>query len=157
MVTYADRPWVKNYDPGIPHTLEYPPVPLHQFLSQAASKNPDNVALITNIKLPVFGRVGSEMTYAELDQQSDALAAALVEMGLQKGDRVAIVMPNVAAFVISFYAILKAGGVVAAANPTYPAEKLQFQINDCDAKFIITLSLFYKLVKSVQPKTKDKG
>ncbi len=156
MVTYADRPWVRNYDPGVPHTLEYPSIPLHQLLSEAARKTPNKVALITTIKLPVFGRVSNDTTYAELEQQSDALAAALVEMGLQKGDRVAIVMPNVVAFVISFYAILKAGGVVSAANPTYPAEKLQFQINDCDAKFIITLSLFYSLVKSVQPKTKAK-
>ena len=156
MVTYADRPWLKNYDRGVPQTLNYPPEPLHTFLEQSARKNPDNVALVTNIKLPLFGRVSSEMTYGELNRLSDALAAAMVDLGLKKGERVAIVMPNIAAFVISFYATLKAGGVVAAANPTYPAEKMQFQINDCDATFIITMSLFYKTVKQIQPKTKAK-
>lgn len=155
MVTYAERPWTKKYDPGVPTTLEpYPSVPLHHYLSAAAQKDPTKVAVVTTIHLPVFGRVHSDLTYGELDRQSDALAAALVDMGLKKGERVALMMPNIAAFVISFYAILKAGGVVAAANPTYPPDKLQFQINDCEAKFIITMSLFYNTVKQIQPKTR---
>ena len=58
-------------------------------------------------------------------KHSDALGAALVDLGLKKGDRVAIVMPNVAAFIIAYFGILKAGGVVAATNPTYPAEKMR--------------------------------
>ena len=65
-------------------------------------------------------------------------------------------MPNSVAFVISFYAILKAGGVVAATNPTYPAERMAHQINDCDAEFVLTMTLFYGLVKQVQPKCKVK-
>jgi long-chain acyl-CoA synthetase len=156
MVTYADRPWTKHYDPGVPSTLHYPDHPLHNFLSQSAQKTPDTVALVTTLKLPLFGRVSSEMTYAELDRLSDALAVALTEMGLQKGGRVAVVMPNIAAFVISYYAILKAGGVVAATNPTYPAERMQFQLNDCEAEIVITMSLFYSTIKQIQPKTKVK-
>src|SRR5690606_32231149 len=77
-------------------------------------------------------------------------------MGLKKGDRVAVVMPNIAAFVISFYAIMKAGGVVAATNPTYPEDKMQFQIDDCDAEIVICMSLFYPLIKKIQPRTKVK-
>jgi len=65
-------------------------------------------------------------------------------------------MPNSVAFVISFYAILKAGGVVAATNPTYPADRMAHQINDCDAGFVLTLTLFYDLVKGIQPRTKVK-
>ncbi len=156
MVTYADQPWLKTYDSSIPTQLDYPPEPLGAFLEKSAKKAPENVALVTNLKLPLFGRVSSEMTYGELNRLSDALAAAMVDLGLKKGDRVAIVMPNIAAFIISFYAILKAGGVVAATNPTYPAEKMQFQVNDCDATFVITMSLFYKTVKEIQPKTKVK-
>jgi len=106
--------------------------------------------------VPVAGRLASTLTYAELDQQSDALAAGMIEMGLKKGDRVAIIMPNIAAFAISFYAILKAGGVVAATNPTYPPDKLQYQINDCDAEIVLTMSLYYKMFKGVQSKTKVK-
>ena len=155
--TLSDRPWLKNYDKGVAHTLEpYPQIPLHQFLTDAARKTPDATALITSARLPVVGRMRKDTTYAELDRASDALAAALVDMGLKKGDRVAIVMPNVAAFAISFYGILKAGGVVAATNPTYPPDKMAHQILDSDAEFVICLSLFYDMLKSVQPQTKLK-
>ncbi|NWF67648.1 MAG: long-chain fatty acid--CoA ligase [Chloroflexi bacterium] len=157
MVTYADRPWTKKYDPGVPASLApYPAVPIQYFLKEAAQKNPDRPVLISTAKLPLLGRNASALTYSELDRKSDALAAGLVEMGLKKGSAVAMMMPNIAAFVISYYAILKAGGVVAACNPTYPADKLQFQINDCDAEFVITMSLYYKMIKEIQPKTKVK-
>lgn len=157
MVTYAERPWLKKYDEGVPASLEpYPQVPLHQLLRDAAQKYPNNIALVTSAHLPLAGRVHASLNYTQLDQYSDALAAGLIDMGLKKGDRVALIMPNVAAFVISYFGILKAGGVVAATNPTYPAEKMQFQINDCDAEFVITLSLFYNTIKQIQSQTKVK-
>lgn len=157
MITYADRPWTKSYDANIPHSLEpYPDITVHNFLEEAARKSPDSVALISSAHLPVLGRQASTMTYAELDRLSGSLAAALIDMGLKTGDRVALVMPNIAAFVISYYGVLKAGGVVAATNPTYPADKMAYQINDCDAEIVICMSLFYKLIKDIQPKTKVK-
>lgn len=155
-ITYADKPWVNTYDPGIPESIDYPQVPLHQFLIDTAKKFPDKSALVTSVKLPVVGRVSSHMTNAELNRASDALATGLAEIGLKKGDRVAIVMPNSVAFAVSFFATLKAGGVVAATNPTYPAEKMAHQIDDCDAEIVITLTLFYDLIKQIQPKTKVK-
>lgn len=154
MVNYAERPWIKKYDPGVPATLTYPDVPLHRFLTESARRAPQATALITSARLPVVGRLAAELTYGELDRQSDALAAALVDMGLKKGMPVALVMPNIAAFAISFYAVLKAGGVVAATNPTYPNEKLAYQINDCGAEFAIVMSLFYNNMKSIQDRTK---
>lgn len=158
MVTYADRPWVKHYDPGVPRSLHpYPDFPMHQFLRDAARKHPHNVVLVTTAKLPVVGRVAAEITYQQLDEQSDALSAALVAQGLQKGDRVAIVMPNCAAFVIAYYAILKAGGVVAATNPTYPADKMQAQIADSGAKIAVVLSLFYRMVNTFRGATAVKS
>ncbi len=157
MINYSDRPWLKRYDPGVPPSLEpYPDVPLQDFLTESAKKNPTNVALVTSAHLPVLKRVGSELSYAQVDQATDALAVALIDLGLKKGDRVALVMPNTAAFVISYFGVLKAGGVVAATNPTYPAEKMQAQINDCGAEIVITLSLFYKTIKSIQSRTKIK-
>jgi long-chain acyl-CoA synthetase len=157
MATYADRPWTKTYDPGIPKSLEpYPDVSVHSFLQEATQKSPNLIALISSAHLPLLGRVSSGLSYRELNNLSDALAAALVDMGLKKGDRVALVMPNIAAFVISYYAVLKAGGVVAATNPTYPPDKMQFQLNDCDAQIVITMSLFYNTIKQIQPKTKVK-
>src|SRR5690349_10213991 len=112
--TYSDRPWVKHYDAGISNTLTYPAVPLHHFLRQMAHTRPQAPALLTTAKLPVIGRLTHRTTYAELDQASDAFAAALIADGLKKGERVAIIMPNCVAFAIVFYGVLKAGGVVAA-------------------------------------------
>lgn len=154
MVTYAERPWTNSYDPGIPESLApYPDHPLHDFLKASAQKFPDNVCTLTSARLPLIGRVSSTLSYQQVDAYSDALATALVEMGIQKGDRVAIVMPNIAQFVIAFYAILKAGGVVAATNPTFPPSKLAYQLNDCGAKIAIVMSLFYNTVKSTQNQT----
>jgi long-chain acyl-CoA synthetase len=155
MTTYDDRPWTNHYDSHVPASLEpYPEHNMQEFLKQTVKKNGSGVALITTAKLPVIGRLSSVVTYNQLDQLSDAFAAGLVDMGLEKGDRVVIVMPNCVAFAIAYFAILKAGGVVAATNPTYPPKKMQFQINDSDAKFVIVLSLFYKLIKAIQPETK---
>jgi long-chain acyl-CoA synthetase len=157
MVTYADRPWTNLYDAGVPKTLEpYPKMAVQDFLRQAAQKSPANVALISTFHAPLFGRQARNITYGELDKLSDALAAGLIDLGLKKGDRVAIIMPNTVAFVISYYGILKAGGVVAATNPTYPPDKMQHQINDCDAEIVITMSLFYNTLKQLQSKTKVK-
>jgi len=156
MVTYADKPWVKKYDPGVPATLDYPEIVLPEFLTQTARKKPNGVSLITSAELPLLGRQAKMTTFKEVDDASDAMAAALVALGLKKGDRVAIVMPNTVAFVISFYAVLKAGGVVAATNPTYPPDKLAYQVNDCGAEIVLCLSMFYDLVKNIQPKTNVK-
>jgi len=158
MLTYADRPWTQHYDAHVPTTLNpYPKVPVHYFLEETARKFPQHVALVTSTRLPGglgrLGRMNAKMTYGELNAAADALAAALIEKGLKKGERVALIMPNCAAFVVSFFAILKAGGVVAATNPTYPDEKMQFQINDCDARFVICLSMFYTQVNRIRKQT----
>src|SRR5258706_4414536 len=130
MASYKDKPWTRRYDRGVPTTLmPYPEFPLHQFLTDTAKRVPENVAIVTSAHLPVIGRQKAEITYRELDARSDALAVALGDMGVKKGDRVAIVMPNCAQFAISYFAILKAGGIVCATNPTYPAPKMQFQLN----------------------------
>ncbi len=157
MVTYAERPWTKLYDKNVPASLEpYPDISVPNFLEEAAKKTPNAVALVSSAHIPIAGRVASEMTYAELNRLSDVLAAGLVDMGLKRGDCVALVLPNIAAFVISYYAVLKAGGVVAATNPTYPPDKMQYQINDCDANIVIAMSLFYNMLKKIQPQTKVK-
>ncbi len=157
MVNYLDRPWLKNYDPHVPHSLEpYPDVPVHHYLQETAKQYPNDTVLITPAKLPLVGYQAHTVSYQQLDLWSDALAAALVDLGLKKGARVAIVMPNCVQFAIAYFATLKAGGVVAATNPTYPPARMAYQINDCDAEIIITLTMFYKLIKEIQPKTKAK-
>ncbi|MDQ7025017.1 MAG: AMP-binding protein [Anaerolineae bacterium] len=158
MVTYADRPWTQYYDEFVPPTLDYPTDKvLHDFLRETAQKNPNTPALVTTAKLPVIGRQDAHLTYRQLDDYSDAFAAALVDMGLQKGETVAIVMPNCAAFAIAYWGILKAGGIVSATNPTYPPKRMAYQINDCNATVIICLMMFYNLIKEIQSETQAKA
>jgi long-chain acyl-CoA synthetase len=154
MITYRDKPWLKRYDPQVPHSLApYPDHPLHQFLIEAAQQQGDAVATITSARLPLAGRVKATLDYRTLNAASDALAAALVDFGLRKGDRVALIMPNCAQFVIAFFGILKAGGVVVALNPTYPPRRLQEQLVDSGARAAIVLSLFYNNLKQIQAET----
>jgi long-chain acyl-CoA synthetase len=157
MTTYADRPWTKHYDAGVPASLKpYPEKTLFGLMQDSAAKFADRPALTMTTRLPLVGHQQRTLTYAELDHESDALAAGLLAMGLNKGDRVAILMPNMTAFVIAYYGILKAGGVVVATNPTYPAEKLRYQIDDSDAQIVIAMSLYYDTLKQIQPETQIK-
>jgi long-chain acyl-CoA synthetase len=154
MVTYQDKPWLQHYDPGVPASLApYPQYPLYEFLAHAAQEHGDSTAVLSSAHLPAVGRVKRALSYRDLHNLSDALAAALVDMGIKKGDRVAIVLPNCAQFILSFYAILRAGGVVVATNPTYPPRKLAEQFIDSGVVAVITMSLFYEHVKEAQPET----
>ncbi|NDJ77250.1 MAG: long-chain fatty acid--CoA ligase, partial [Chloroflexi bacterium] len=154
MASYAEKPWLRNFDNNVPPSLQpYPDHSLHHFLIEAGTHHGDSVATLSSAHLPVVGRVKKTLSYREVNAHSDALAAALVDMGLQKGERVAILMPNCAQFVITFFAILKAGGVVVAVNPTFPARKIQDTLIDSGATMAITLSLFYEALKGVQAMT----
>lgn len=139
------RPWFKFYDKGVPHSLApYPEHPLHTFLENSARDFPDHTAVLFK---------GHRVTYRELNEATDRLAAALAALGVKKGDRVVIFMPNSAQFVISYYAILKAGGIVVATNPLYSPREMEHQFNDCGAEIALVMSNFYNRVKEVQPKT----
>jgi len=147
-----EKPWLKFYDEGVPHTLEYPEVPLHWYLEESARKYPDSIATI----LP--GRFGdTKLTYKELNELANTLANALIDLGVKKGDRVALYMPNCPQFIIGYYAILKAGGIVVATSPLYSPREVEHQFNDSGAETVIILSLFYPVVKGVQAKTKVKN
>lgn len=154
MVTYAEKPWLKVYADKVPHSLApYPETTLHQMLREAAAKHPQSPALYTSARLPVVGRISKVITYGELDDLTDRFAAALLAMGLQKGDRVALVMPNIAGFLIAYYGVLKAGGVVAATNPTYPSERMAHQINDSGARIVVCMSMYYRMVDGFRSQT----
>src|SRR5512136_2486745 len=154
------RPWHKTYDPQVPHTLEpYPKIPLFGFLEQAAREYPNNTALIfkpSAMKGALDGLTSGKMTYRTLNELTDRLAGALAKLGVKKGDRVLVFMPNSPQFVVAYYGILKAGGVVVSTNPLYSAREMQYQFNDCGAELILATSNFYARVKEVQPKTKIK-
>jgi long-chain acyl-CoA synthetase len=144
-----EKPWLKFYDEGVPHTLEYPGIPLHWFLEESARKYPNSIATI----LP--GRFGdTKLTYRELNELANRLANALIDLGVKKGDRVALYMPNCPQFVIAYSGILKAGAIVVATSPLYSPREVEHQFNDSEAKTVIVLSLYYPVVKQVQPKTR---
>jgi long-chain acyl-CoA synthetase len=142
-----ERVWFKKYDQGVPPDIEVPGIPLHRFLEETARKYPSQTATIFK---------GARLTYAELDELTDRLAAGLAARGLQRGDRVAIFMPNSPQFVIAFYAILKAGGVAVATNPLYTPRELEHQMKDSGAELILVMSNFYNTLKQVQPNTRLK-
>src|SRR5512147_2185869 len=97
------KPWLKHYDKGVPHTLRpYPECTLLDIVSNAVSQRPDHPAMIFK---------GTSISYSELDRFSSALANALVKIGIQKGDRVALLLPNSPQTIISELGIWKAGGI----------------------------------------------
>lgn len=147
-----EKPWLKFYDEGVPPTLEYPEVSLHWYLEESARKHPDTTATI----LP--GRFGeTKLTYRELNELANRLANALIDLGVKKGDRVALYMPNCPQFAIAYYAILKAGGVVVTTSPLYSQREVEHQFNDSGAETVILLTMFYPIVKQVQANTKVKN
>jgi long-chain acyl-CoA synthetase len=154
------KPWLNKYDKGVPHSLEpYPKIPLFGFLEQAARDYPNNTALIFKpraMKGALDGLTGGKMDYRTLDEMADRLAGVLAKLGVKKGDRVILFMPNSPQFVIAYFGVMKAGGVVVATNPLYSAREMELQFNDCGAELILATSNFYARVKEVQPKTKVK-
>jgi long-chain acyl-CoA synthetase len=144
----SNSPWLANYDKGVPQTIEYPKVPLFHFLEEAARKYPDRACTIFK---------GAVISYREMNALTDHMAAALVEeMGVKKGDRVGLFMPNTPQFMIAYFGILKAGGVVVAVNPTYPVDEIIMPVDDANIEIMFTLSRFYDRVKTVRERSKLK-
>ncbi|MBI4307527.1 MAG: long-chain fatty acid--CoA ligase [Chloroflexi bacterium] len=143
------KPWLKHYEAGVPHHIEYPRAPVHWFLEDAAARYPNATAVI----FP--GRLGdaTRLTYRQVNDLANRFGNALLALGVKKGDRVALLLPNCPQFVIAYYGILKVGGIVVACNPLYSPRELEHQLRDCGAETIISLSLFYPRVLEVRPRT----
>ncbi|MBM3129539.1 MAG: long-chain fatty acid--CoA ligase [Chloroflexi bacterium] len=138
------RPWLKHYEPDVPFTLAYPSQPLFRFLDTAARHHPRTRALV------FFDHA---LTYRELNDAVNRLANALLQLGVKKGDRVALLLPNSPQMVIAYYAALKTGAIAVSLNPLSDAEELGHQLNDSGAETIVALSLFYPLIKVVKAGT----
>ncbi|MEM3640597.1 MAG: AMP-binding protein, partial [Candidatus Bathyarchaeia archaeon] len=132
-----EKPWYKFWPPSVRKHVDYPEVPLFEFLISSAQKYPDKTAMI------YFDR---KMTYKVLDMLTDKFAAALADLGVKKGDKVAIFLPNLPQFVISYYGALKAGAIVTAISPLYREREIEYQLNDSEAETIVVLDLLYPIV-----------
>jgi long-chain acyl-CoA synthetase len=150
-----ERLWYKSYDERVPHTVEVPNVTLDYFLRESARKYPYNTATNFVLSYLLGGRytVGGRFTYQQLNEQVDRFANALYQLGVRKGDRVALMLPNSPHFVIAFFAAMRIGAVIVNNNPTYTARELRHQLEDSGAETIILLNLFYPRLREVQEDT----
>jgi long-chain acyl-CoA synthetase len=144
MAAYDNRPWLSSYPAEVPHDYEFPDVPLTRFLDDAADSFPTSLAIAF---------LGTTLTYAQLRADVDRFAGALDALGVVKGDRVAMILPNCPQNVIAFYAILRLGAVVVQHNPLYTPHEMGHQLKDCGAKVVITLDRAYATVAEVKAET----
>ena len=127
-----DMPWLNNYADGVPTSLVVPNVPLHSLLDASAAKWPDRPALRTPQVV---------YDYASLALLTGSTAAGLQALGVTAGVKVGLFMPNSAAGVVMYFAILKAGGTVVNYNPIYTERDLMAQIEDSETDYLVTLDL----------------
>lgn len=137
-------PWLNHYEPQVPSTIIVPDILLHEFFEATVRDYPDNTATIF---------FGERLTYAQLDAQANKLASALQSLGVQHGDRVAIILPNCPQFLVSLYGVLKAGAIAIPSNPTYVARELHGQFADAAVETVITLNTVAPRVQEAMPGT----
>jgi len=139
------RPWLSHYDEAVPASLApYPSHTLLHYISETASQRPEHPAAIFR---------GARLTYSQLEQQSDAFAAALLSLGVKKGDRVALVLPNCPQFLIAEIGAWKVGAVLFPLNPLYSEQELQTALSNAGVETILVLSRFYNHLCSVRAET----
>ena len=140
-----DRPWLASYAEGVPDEIEIPTGSLFDLVEESVKTYPDNVAL------EFFT---ATTTYASLGEQIDRAAEGLRLLGVEKGDPVALVLPNAPQHIVAFYAVLRLGGIVIEHNPLYTPRELRHQFEDHGAKFVIAWD---KVVATIQDFPADLG
>jgi long-chain acyl-CoA synthetase len=139
-----EKPWLKFYEPHVPEHIDYPQTTMPAVLEETARKHPDHTALIFK---------DAEIAFREYNEAVDRFAAALQGLGVDKGDRVAIHLPNCPQFPIAYYAVLRIGGIVVPCNPIYTAREMRHQLSSSGAEVIVTLSAMYPIIKQIRADT----
>ncbi|CAG7629006.1 Long-chain-fatty-acid--CoA ligase [Paenibacillus solanacearum] len=138
-----DKPWLQHYPDEVPPTYDYPKHHLPHFLTETAAAYPNRIAL---------DFMGKQLTYRTLLDSALRFARAMAHLGIRKGDRVAIMLPNCPQTAIAYFGTLLAGGIVVMTNPMYTPRELEHQLKDAGAKAIVTLDLLYERVtKAIAP------
>ncbi|WP_019413170.1 long-chain-fatty-acid--CoA ligase [Paenisporosarcina sp. TG20] len=138
------KPWLEQYPPEIPHTLSYEPIPVQEYLTRTYHNSPEKIAIHF---------LGKDITYKELYESSLKFANYLLSIGIQKGDRVAIMLPNCPQNVIGYYGILYAGAIVVQTNPLYTEREIAYQMKDSGAKAILSLDILFPRISKVIKET----
>ena len=125
-----EKPWYKLWPEVYPKSLQYYEGSIVDFLDAAVTRFPERPALIFMEKA---------VSFRELRDQTLRLATALFHMGVRKGDRVALFMPNCPQFAVAYYAVLRLGGIVTMCSPLNSEDELKHQLNDAGAEILITL------------------
>jgi len=137
-------PWVQYYEPGVSATLSYPELTLGGVLEETSRKFPGHTALLF---------FGAKITYAELDRLVNRFSHALAGLGVKKGDRVALMLPNIPQMVIAYYGTLRLGAIAVSTNPLYHAHELEVQLKDSTAETLVAVDMFYPVISQALPKT----
>ena len=141
-----EKKWYKVWEPGVPKVVE-PKKSLPEYFKEIAHTMPHKVALHF---------YGYDMTYRELEDATDRFAIGLTNLGVKKGDRVALCLYNCPQFVISYLGILQAGGIVVSLNPMFKYAELEYEINDCEAETIVVQDSLFSELNKVKDKIKPK-
>jgi long-chain acyl-CoA synthetase len=138
------RPWFKHYDPEVPLHLTYPHIPLHSLLDETAVKRPGS---------PCANFFSRRLTYQQIKDLSDRFAVGIGSLGIQRGDRVVLLLPNSPQFLVAYYGLLKVGAVIVPLNPLSTERELEFYLTDSGAQAAITIPLFLNKLASLKGKT----
>ena len=136
-----ERPWLKNYEQGVPYTVGIPNIPLHHLLRSAVRRFPNHPAIFFE---------GSRISYRTLNHEVNRFANALIALGVGKGVRVVLLLPNMPQMVIGFYGTMKAGATAVFIPPVIEPEEVVRQVKDADASVLVTLSMWAGLAKQIQ-------
>lgn len=150
-----DKIWLSYYEPGVPPTLTYPEITLSDMLSNSAKTYADHTATNFVLRYLLGGRftVGGKLTYRQLNEKVDRMATAFYQLGVRKGDRVAVMLPNSPHYIITFFACMRLGAIVVNTNPTYTGRELQHQLHDSGAETIVLLNIFWPRLREVRAET----
>jgi len=141
----STAPWLAHYDNNVPPTLmPYPSRTLVDYVSATARDRPGRPAILFK---------GASISYAALERMSDACAAAFAALGIRRGDRIALLLPNCPQFFIAELGAWKLGAIVAPLNPTYTDHELEGPLREHGVETIVALTRFYDRIKGVQPRT----
>ncbi|ACL26189.1 long-chain-fatty-acid--CoA ligase [Chloroflexus aggregans] len=150
-----EKIWLSYYEPGVPKSLTYPEITLSDMLNNSAKTYADHTATNFVLRYLLGGRftVGGKLTYRQLNEKVDRMATALYQLGVRKGDRVAVMLPNSPHYIITFFACMRLGAIVVNTNPTYTGRELQHQLHDSGAETIVLLNLFWPRLREVRAET----